>query len=109
MARPIPLAAPVTIAARSFIRTRSLGSDPSPPSPRITSLAVCAEKGRTRCGSGVWFSALIFVIPALLAVATIAVAGDGGKSNFKSDKLNGYQEAPRSALDDRQAVSSTRA
>ena len=39
------------------------------------------------------FSALIFVIPAVLAVATIAVAGDGGR-NFKSASMNGYQEAP---------------
>ena len=38
-------------------------------------------------------SALIFVIPAVLAVATIAVAGDGGR-NFKSTSMNGYQEAP---------------
>jgi hypothetical protein len=41
-----------------------------------------------------WFSALIFVIPAVLAVATIAVAGDGGKRNFKAEALNGYQEIP---------------
>lgn len=41
-----------------------------------------------------WFSALIFAIPAVLAVATIAVAGDGGKRNFKADALSGYQEAP---------------
>ena len=40
-----------------------------------------------------WFSALIFAVPAVLAVATIAVAGDG-KRNFKSDTLTGYQEAP---------------
>jgi hypothetical protein len=41
-----------------------------------------------------WFSALIFVIPAVLAVATMAVAGDSGKTNFKADALSGYQEAP---------------
>ncbi|MDP9281712.1 MAG: CHRD domain-containing protein [Chloroflexota bacterium] len=41
-----------------------------------------------------WFSALIFAIPAVLAVATIAVAGDSGKRNFKADALSGYQEAP---------------
>lgn len=40
-----------------------------------------------------WFSALIFVIPAVLAVATIAVAGDGDRTNFKADSLTGYQEA----------------
>lgn len=39
-----------------------------------------------------WFSALIFALPAVLAVATIAVAGDGGKSSFKADALTGYQE-----------------
>ena len=39
------------------------------------------------------FSALIFVIPAVLAVATFAVAGDGGKTSFKAD-LNGYEETP---------------
>lgn len=39
-----------------------------------------------------WFSALIIVIPAVLAVATIAVAGDGGKGRFKADTLTGYQE-----------------
>jgi hypothetical protein len=39
------------------------------------------------------FGALIFVIPAVLAVATIAVAGDGGKRSFKADTLTGYQEA----------------
>jgi hypothetical protein len=39
------------------------------------------------------FSALIFVIPAVLAVATIAVADDG-KRNFGSASMNGYQEAP---------------
>jgi hypothetical protein len=38
------------------------------------------------------FSALIFVIPAVLAVATIAVAGDGGRNSFKSSRLNGYEE-----------------
>jgi hypothetical protein len=39
-----------------------------------------------------WFSALIFVIPVVLAAATFAVAGDGGKSQFKADTLTGYQE-----------------
>jgi hypothetical protein len=39
-----------------------------------------------------WFSALIFVIPAVLAVATIAVAGDGGRNNFRAKTLSGYQE-----------------
>jgi CHRD domain len=38
------------------------------------------------------FSALIFVIPAVLAAATIAVA-DGGKTSFKAN-LNGYEETP---------------
>jgi hypothetical protein len=38
------------------------------------------------------FSALIFVIPAVLAVATIAVADEGGRNRFKSDSLTGYQE-----------------
>ena len=41
-----------------------------------------------------WFSALIFVIPAVLAVATIAVADDGGRRTFRSDALSGYQEVP---------------
>ena len=41
-----------------------------------------------------WFSALIFVIPAVLAVATIAVADDGGKRNFTAPSMVGYQEAP---------------
>jgi hypothetical protein len=40
-----------------------------------------------------WFSALIFVIPVVLAAATFAVAGDGGKSHFKADTLTGYQES----------------
>ena len=40
------------------------------------------------------FSALIFAVPAVLAVATIAVADDGGRRTFKSDSLSGYQEAP---------------
>jgi hypothetical protein len=40
-----------------------------------------------------WFSALIFVIPAVLAVATIAVAGDSGQRNFRAG-LIGYQEVP---------------
>lgn len=39
------------------------------------------------------FSALIFVIPAVLAIATIAVADDGGRRTFRSDTLTGYQEA----------------
>ena len=39
-----------------------------------------------------WFGALIFAIPALLAIVTYAVAGDSGKSNFKADTLTGYQE-----------------
>ena len=39
------------------------------------------------------FGVLIFGIPAVLAVATIAVAGDGGTRNFRSDTLTGYQEA----------------
>jgi hypothetical protein len=38
------------------------------------------------------FSALIFAVPVVLAAATFAVAGDGGKSQFKADTLNGYQE-----------------
>jgi hypothetical protein len=38
------------------------------------------------------FGALIFVIPAVLVVATIAVAHDGRRS-FRSDTLTGYQEA----------------
>jgi hypothetical protein len=39
------------------------------------------------------FSALIFAVPVVLAAATFAVAGDGGKSHFKADALTGYQEA----------------
>jgi len=39
------------------------------------------------------FSALIFAVPVVLAAATFAIAGDGGKSNFKADALTGYQEA----------------
>ena len=39
------------------------------------------------------FSALIFAVPVILAAATFAVAGDGGKSHFKADALTGYQEA----------------
>jgi len=38
------------------------------------------------------FSALIFAVPVVLAAATLAVAGDDGKSHFKSDTLTGYQE-----------------
>ena len=37
--------------------------------------------------------ALIFAIPAVLAVMTFAVAGDGGKTKFKAE-LNGYEETP---------------
>lgn len=40
-----------------------------------------------------WFSALIFVIPAVLAVATIAVADEGGRRNFRAGMI-GYQEVP---------------
>jgi hypothetical protein len=40
------------------------------------------------------FSALIFAVPVVLAAATFAVAGDGGKRNVKADALTGYQEAP---------------
>ena len=33
------------------------------------------------------FGALIFVVPAVLAVATVAVAGDGGRQNrFNSNR-----------------------
>ena len=39
------------------------------------------------------FGALIFAIPAVLAVATIAVARDGDRRDFKADTLSGYQEA----------------
>lgn len=39
------------------------------------------------------FGALIFAVPVVLAAATFAIAGDGGKSNFKADALTGYQEA----------------
>jgi hypothetical protein len=38
------------------------------------------------------FSALIFAVPVVLAAATFAIAGDGGKSQFKADTLTGYQE-----------------
>lgn len=38
------------------------------------------------------FGALIFVIPVVLAAATYAVAGDGGKNRFKGETLTGYQE-----------------
>src|SRR5512132_2963620 len=37
------------------------------------------------------FSALIFAVPVVLAAATFAVAGDGGKSQVKAS-LGGYQE-----------------
>jgi hypothetical protein len=37
------------------------------------------------------FSALIFAIPVVLAAATFALAGDGGKSHVKAS-LGGYQE-----------------
>lgn len=40
-----------------------------------------------------WFSALIFVIPALVAVATFAVANDGGTRQFRAGMI-GYQEVP---------------
>ncbi|MGH2492363.1 MAG: CHRD domain-containing protein [Candidatus Limnocylindria bacterium] len=40
-----------------------------------------------------WFSALIFVIPAVLAVATFAVANEGGERNFRAGMI-GYQEVP---------------
>jgi hypothetical protein len=39
------------------------------------------------------FSALIFVIPAVLAVATLAVANDGGERQFRAGMI-GYQEVP---------------
>ena len=38
------------------------------------------------------FSALIFAVPVVLAAATFAVAGDGGKSHIRADTLTGYQE-----------------
>lgn len=38
------------------------------------------------------FGALIFAVPVVLAAATLAVAGDGGKNRFKADTLTGYQE-----------------
>ncbi len=38
------------------------------------------------------FGALIFAVPVVLAAATYAVAGDGGRSHIKSDRLTGYQE-----------------
>ena len=40
-----------------------------------------------------WFSALIFAIPAALAVATIAMANDDDRRSFRADTLSGYQEA----------------
>jgi hypothetical protein len=36
--------------------------------------------------------ALIFAIPVVLAAATFAVAGDGGRNRFKGETLTGYQE-----------------
>ena len=39
-----------------------------------------------------FFGALIFAVPVVVAAATFAVAGDGGKSQFKADTLTGYQE-----------------
>ena len=39
------------------------------------------------------FSALIFVIPAVLAVATLAVANEGGERQFRAGMI-GYQEVP---------------
>jgi hypothetical protein len=39
------------------------------------------------------FSALIFAIPAVLAVATFAVAGDSGERNFRAGMV-GYEEVP---------------
>ncbi len=44
------------------------------------------------------FSALIFAVPVVLAAATFAVAGDGGKGHFKADTLNGYQETAIGAI-----------
>src|SRR5688500_11705501 len=37
--------------------------------------------------------ALIFAIPAVLAVATVAVAGDSGTRNFRAGMI-GFQEVP---------------
>jgi hypothetical protein len=39
------------------------------------------------------FGVLIFAIPAVLAVATMAVAGDSGTRNFRAGMI-GYQEVP---------------
>jgi hypothetical protein len=39
------------------------------------------------------FGVLIFAIPAVLAAATVAVAGDNGTKNFRAG-LIGYQEVP---------------
>jgi hypothetical protein len=55
-------------------------------------LAICAKKGGTMRKRRL-FSALIFAVPVVLAAATFAVAGSGGKSQFKADALTGYQEA----------------
>ena len=41
-----------------------------------------------------WFSALIFALPAVLALATIAVADDGGRRTLRAASMGGYQEAP---------------
>jgi hypothetical protein len=40
-----------------------------------------------------WFGALIFVLPVLVAVATFAVANDGGERQFRAGMI-GYQEVP---------------
>lgn len=39
------------------------------------------------------FGVLIFAIPAVLAAATVAVAGDNGTKNFRAGMI-GYQEVP---------------
>ena len=44
------------------------------------------------------FGALIFAVPVVVAAATFAVAGDGGKSQFKADTLTGYQETAIGAI-----------
>jgi hypothetical protein len=41
---------------------------------------------------------LVFAIPVVLAAATYAVAGDSGRSRFKADTLNGYQETAIGAI-----------
>src|SRR6266571_1119295 len=45
-----------------------------------------------------FFGALIFAVPVVVAAATFAVAGDGGKSQFKADTLTGYQETAIGAI-----------